>query len=57
MASQPPATPPNGKWTALAAAGLCALATAAQAQVSDNVIRIGFVSDLSGIYATPSALR
>ncbi|HZY15282.1 MAG TPA: ABC transporter substrate-binding protein, partial [Ramlibacter sp.] len=38
-------------WTAALAAALCAWTPAAQAQVSDNILRIGFISDLSGIYA------
>lgn len=41
--------------TAIAGAISAALlpATAAQAQVSDDVIRIGFITDMSGVYAGP----
>ena len=51
MASKPRTKPMTPVWTAALAAALCAWTPAAQAQVSDNIIRIGFISDLSGIYA------
>jgi branched-chain amino acid transport system substrate-binding protein len=39
------------KWIAAVAATLCGWTSVVQAQVSDKVVRIGFVTDLSGIYA------
>ena len=33
------------------AAALCAVATGAQAQISDNLVKIGVLNDMSGLYA------
>ena len=33
------------------AAALCAVATGAQAQISDNLVKIGVLNDMSGVYA------
>lgn len=39
-----------------AIAGALLHAGAAQAQVSDDVIRIGFITDMSGVYSGPDGL-
>src|SRR6478736_8842957 len=40
----------KGLKTVLAAAASCVMATAVQAQVSDDVVRIGVLNDISGVF-------
>src|SRR6187549_2632554 len=40
----------KGFKTVLAAAASCVMATAVQAQVSDDVVRVGVLNDISGVF-------
>ena len=40
----------KGFKTVLAAAASCLLAGAAQAQISDDVVRVGVLNDISGVF-------
>ena len=39
------------KLLSFAAAAVCALATGAQAQISDGIVKIGVLNDMSGLYS------